>query len=183
MPPKRLTPNEYTVGWICALSIELFVAAEMFDEEYQHLPQDSTDNNSYSFGRIGEHNVVVAHLWHVREQEISSATAVASQMKTRFPSIRFGLMVGIGGGVPSAEADIRLGDVVISQPFDKHRGAVQFDFEKTGPKERFTQTGSPNEPPAFLLAALAQLRSNYIRQGVKLSEHLSLLDYLPEFAY
>src|SRR6266496_3614550 len=30
----------------------------------------------------------------------------------RFESIRVGLMVGIGGGVPSTERDIQLGDVV-----------------------------------------------------------------------
>ena len=182
MPPKRLTRNEYTVGWICALPIELAAAAEMLDEEHQDLPQDSTDTNSYSFGRIGEHNVVVACL-PAGQLGISSAAAVASQMKSRFPSIRFGLMVGIGGGVPSAEADIRLGDVVISQPFAQYGGVVQYDFGKTGPEGRFTRTGSLNAPPMILLAALAKLRSNYIRQRVKLSEHLSPLDRLPEFAY
>jgi nucleoside phosphorylase len=69
---------------------------------------------------------------------ISSAAAVASQMKSRFLSIRFGLMVGIGDGVPSVKADIRLGDVVISQPFAQHGGVVQYDFGKTGPEGRFT---------------------------------------------
>jgi hypothetical protein len=86
MPPKRLTRNEYTVGWICALPIELAAAAEMLDEEHQDLPQDSTDTNSYSFGRIGEHNVVVACL-PAGQLGTSSAAAVASQMKSRFPSI------------------------------------------------------------------------------------------------
>jgi nucleoside phosphorylase len=92
-------------------------------------------------------------------------------------------MVGIGGGVPSVEADIRLGDVVISQPFTQHRGVVQYDFGKTRPEGRFIQTGSLNVPPTILLAALAKLRSNYIRRRVKLSEHLFPLDRLPEFAY
>jgi hypothetical protein len=40
----------------------------------------------------------------------NSAAAVAVQMKSAFQPVRFGLMVGIGGGVPSEEADIRLGD-------------------------------------------------------------------------
>ena len=77
MPPKRLTRNEYTVGWICALPIELAAAAEMLDKEHQDLPQDSTDTNSYSFGRIGEHNVVVACL-PAGQLGTSSAAAVAS---------------------------------------------------------------------------------------------------------
>jgi hypothetical protein len=37
-------------------------------------------------------------------------------MLNSFESIRFGLIVGIGGGVPSRENDIRLGDVVVSKP-------------------------------------------------------------------
>ena len=54
----------------------------------------------------------------------NSAIAVASQMKSRFPFFRLGLIGGIGGGVPSAIADIRLGDVVISQPFGQYGGVV-----------------------------------------------------------
>jgi hypothetical protein len=45
-----------------------------------------------------------------------SASTVASHMVSTYPNIRFGLMVGIGGGVPSKSADIRLGDVVVSKP-------------------------------------------------------------------
>jgi hypothetical protein len=37
-------------------------------------------------------------------------------MQLTFPSIHIGLVVGIGGEVPSAQADVQLGDVVISQP-------------------------------------------------------------------
>lgn len=177
-----MTRNEYTVGWICALPIELAAAAEILDKEHQDLPQDSTDTNSYSFGRIGEHNIVVTYL-PARQLGISSAAAVASQIKSRFPSIRFSLIVGIGSGIPSTEADIRLGNVVISQPFAQHGGVVQYDFGKTGPEGRFTRTGSLNAPPPILLAALTKLRSNYIRRRVKLSEHLSPLDRLPEFIY
>ena len=43
-------------------------------------------------------------------------------------SIRFGLMVGIGGGVPSPKADIRLGDAMISNPDKLHGGVVQYNF-------------------------------------------------------
>ena len=45
-----------------------------------------------------------------------SAATVGMQLLSSFHSIRFGLMVGIGGGVPSSNADIRLGDIVVSQP-------------------------------------------------------------------
>lgn len=43
------------------------------------------------------------------------------QIKLEFTSTRFRLIVGIRGGVPSKEADIRLRDVVVSKPHKTHR--------------------------------------------------------------
>lgn len=40
-------------------------------------------------------------------------------------------MVGIGGGVPNRDADIRLGDVVVSNPTKGLRGVVQYTTEKS----------------------------------------------------
>jgi hypothetical protein len=70
------------------------------------VPQDSTNTNSYSFGRIG------SPMWSPHAHQLDklgphSAAAVASQMKSVFTLIRFGLMVGIGGAVPSVELDVR----------------------------------------------------------------------------
>ena len=50
------------------------------------------------------------------------------------------MLVGIGGGVPSTESDIRLGDVMISQPRMQHGGMVQYDFRKTR-QSGFTRSG------------------------------------------
>jgi hypothetical protein len=47
-------------------------------------------------------------------------------------SIRFRLIVGVSKGAPSAYADVRLGDVVVSQPVWQHSGVVRYDFDKTG---------------------------------------------------
>jgi nucleoside phosphorylase len=44
-----------------------------------------------------------------------------------FPSIKIGLMVGIGGGIPPK---VRLGDVVVSTPVGQFPGVVQWDFGK-----------------------------------------------------
>src|SRR2546423_6958729 len=121
MAQRRLRREDYTVGWVCALPIELAAATELLDEEHQGLPQDPSDTNIYTLGRMGEHNVVVACL-PAGQTGNNSAVASAVQMKSKFTSIRFGLMVGVGGGVPSDQADIRLGDVVISQPYMQHGG-------------------------------------------------------------
>jgi nucleoside phosphorylase len=100
MARRRLRREEYTVGWLCALPIELVAAQEMLDEEREDLEHDENDNNLYSLGRIGDHNIVVVCLL-VGLIGNNPATAIATQMKATFRSVRFGLMVGIGGGVPS----------------------------------------------------------------------------------
>lgn len=40
-------------------------------------------------------------------------------------------MVGIEGGAPHAQANIRLDDVVMSKPTESFGGMVQYDFGKT----------------------------------------------------
>jgi nucleoside phosphorylase len=180
MAQRRLQNEDYTVGWVCALPIELAAAAEMLDEEHQDLPQHDNDTNLYTLGRIGEHNVVIACL-PAGQMGTNSAAAVAVQMKSKFTSIRFGLMVGIGGGVPSDDADIQLGDVVISQPYMHHGGVVQYDIGKTTPSG-FIRTGFLNTPPIILLNALAKLRANHLRRRSNLSAYLPTPSHLPEFA-
>ncbi|KAF3077801.1 hypothetical protein TWF102_004640 [Orbilia oligospora] len=107
-PPKPKSHHDYTVGWVCALSKEQTAAFAMLDKQHPDLPIPSTDNNNYILGEICGHNVVIACL---PSGQIGNnpAVAVATQMISTFQSIRFGLMVGIGGGVPSI---VRLGDVV-----------------------------------------------------------------------
>jgi nucleoside phosphorylase len=99
----------------------------MLDEEHEGI-----DHDMYTLGGIGNHNVVITCL-PKGQTGTNSAAAVAAQMASAFISIQFGLMVGIGGGVSTAEADIRLGDVVVSQPGKAHGGVVQYDIEKATP--------------------------------------------------
>jgi nucleoside phosphorylase len=98
---RKFAHGDYTVGWICALPETEFVAAgAMLDEEHPVLPAvHSQDTNSYLLGRIGDHNVVIACLPAEMTGKVSAAT-VAKDMLRSFPAVRFGLMVGIGGGSP-----------------------------------------------------------------------------------
>jgi nucleoside phosphorylase len=176
----RLGRDDYTVGWVCALPIELSVAQEMLDEEHGNLPQDSDDANVYTLGRIGEHNVVLGCL-PAGQTGTNSATAVAMQIKASFRSIRFGLMVGIGGGVPSEEADIRLGDIVVSQPSKGHGGVIQYDFGKTTPNGT-ERAGFLNAPPRILLSAVAKLRAKHDRGRSDLSVYITKLGRAPKFS-
>ena len=181
MTRRRLQARDYTVGWICALPIELAAAQEMLDEEDECPSQCSSDSDLYTLGRIGDHNVVLACL-PAGQMGPQSAAAVATRMTSRFTSIRFGLMVGIGGGVPSVAADIRLGDVVISQPYLQHGGVVQYDFGKTGAGGHQTRTGWLNAPPSMLLRAISELRALHYRGRSSLATYISVFDRLEDFS-
>jgi nucleoside phosphorylase len=186
MTPPCLSAEDYTVGWVCALPVEHAAAALMLDERHQTPPKHATDSNTYLLGQIGVHNVVIVCLPSGRVGT-NSAAAVASQMRSTFVSIEFVLIVGIGGGVPGAQADIRLGDVVISQPNSQYHGVVQYDFGKIGLGGRLTRTGSLNAPPTVLLSALATFQSSCLTYESGLSIHLAQLishqkDFSPEKA-
>ncbi|KAL7769815.1 hypothetical protein ACKLNR_001199 [Fusarium oxysporum f. sp. zingiberi] len=170
-------PDAYTVGWVCALSTEFTAAQEQFDEEYEphESPEhrDANDFNVYSFGKIKGHMVVVAVLPNGQYGTASAAT-VAKDMIRSFRNIRFGLMVGIGGGAPTKQHDIRLGDVVVSSPTPGQSGVFQYDFGKAT-KEVFQHTASHNKPPPLLLAAVAGLKTQYERKGLQIHDKVSTI--------
>ena len=111
----------------------------------------------------------------------SSAAAVAVQMQNAFPSLQYGLMVGIAGGVPSNSADVRLGDVVVSQPQGLHGGVVQYDFVKTGLGGQQFPNGSLNSPNPVLLQAVANMRSSTAAGRDNLPLHLSTINASGQF--
>lgn len=158
-------PNDYTVGWICAIRTEYVAARQFLDEEHTETPPVSpNDNNAYTLGKIGGHNVVIAVLPD-GEYGRSSAASVARDMMHSFCSIRVGLMVGIGGGAPSKRHDIRLGDIVVNAPRDGKGGVFQYDFGKTIQDQSFKATGFLNQPPALLRAAVTKLSGEYESDG------------------
>ncbi|MCJ1334548.1 hypothetical protein MMC10_011260 [Thelotrema lepadinum] len=182
MPNPQLPKTSYTIGWICALSYELTAAIELLDEEHGSLPQPAHDTNNYTYGRMGVHNVVIACLPAGRMGN-NPATHVGSLMKANFPSLRFGLLVGIGGGIPSKDHDIRLGDVVVSQPQVPYGGVVQYDMGKALPGGGFLMTGFLNSPPTVLLGALQRFTADIQRRRSRYVHHLSRFERLPEFLH
>jgi nucleoside phosphorylase len=151
----------------------------MLDEEHQL--HGGINSSQYTLGRIGSHNVVLACL-PAGQMGIGAAAFSAGQTISKFKSIRFGLMVGVGGGAPSADADVRLGDVVVSQPYKHHGGVVQYDFGKTGQGGQMIRTGSLNAPPKVLLNAVAQLRAHHYQDRGTLATHLSTFNRHPQFS-
>ncbi|CAH0028383.1 unnamed protein product [Clonostachys rhizophaga] len=155
---KKLSAESYRVGWICPLEVEQLAAMQMLDEKHERLSQSPADNNVYNLGSINGHNVVIAGL---HESGNCPAATVVTQMRMTFPHLRYGLLVGIGGGVPveTDEGMVRLGHVVVSKPTGQHSGAIQYDHGKAT-QGHFERTGSLMPPPAALLNAAQDLAVN-----------------------
>ena len=169
--------DQYTIGWIAALPSERAAAISMLDERHGKpldFNQPITDPNSYTWGRIDEHNIVIASL-SAGIYGIASATATALPMLSSFPHLRVGLMVGIGAGAPKEDnsPDIRLGDVVISKPTDNRGGIVQYDFGKIKSKNKWERKDVLNKPPEVLLKALSSMQADHIIQGSRIPEILA----------
>lgn len=86
-------------------------------------------------------------------------------------------MVGIGGGAPNRDSDIRLGDVVVSQPEGRFGGIIQYDLGKLK-DGHFQMTGHLDAPPDKLLSAINEMRRLQAdkKKPDRLAEHLQLLD-------
>jgi nucleoside phosphorylase len=151
MSEPRLSYEDYTVSIICAFHEEMAAIGATLDEGHG-AAQGTTGGKDagFSFGRIGEHNVVIV----CPAASIASIASVARNMMLRFP-IKIGLMVGIGDGVWSEQNDIRLGDVVVSGSNRYHGGVVQWEHVRNSV---FQKTGALNKPPRPVLDAIQSLK-------------------------
>jgi nucleoside phosphorylase len=174
---RRLSHNDYTVACICPMGVELAAVEGMLDEIHESLPS-SRDQNGYTLGRIRTHNIVVAVMPAVGNNR---AASVATQLLNDFQSIRFGLLVGVGSGVPGKDDnDIRLGDVVVSKPTATFGGVVQYDMGKTTVGGVLQRTGTLKPPPTILMANVQRLQAQQIRSGSQIPRHLmAMLEKYP----
>jgi nucleoside phosphorylase len=155
-----LRPEEYTVGWICATNIELRAAKAMLDVKHELVDsQHKHDDNVYQLGSINKHNVVIAVL---PEYGTVNAAIAGKSMQSTFVNLRFGLLVGVGGGIPSEKNDIRLGDIAVSMPSGTEPGVIEYDKGKRTTGE-FVRTGSLDKPPRLLLNATKTLKAESAR--------------------
>ncbi|BCS29712.1 uncharacterized protein APUU_80015S [Aspergillus puulaauensis] len=168
MARRRLTHHEYTVGWLCALEIELKAACAILDEVHETLRPADHDDNVYTLGQVAQHNVVITCL----PKGIYGTTPAsngAQRMELSFPNIQYRLIVGVGGGVP-CPGDVRLGDVVIGIPGANSTGVVAYDHGKTTTGGHLEQTKILNKPPLNMLKAVPHLGLN---RAVSVSQTLN----------
>ena len=108
----KFTHNNYTVGWICMLPKEQTTATAMLNQIHPDLPKPPHNHNTYTLGLVCNHKITIACLPKGKYSN-NPAVTVMTQMVNTFLSIKVGLMVGIGNGIPPK---VRLSNVVISTP-------------------------------------------------------------------
>ena len=170
-----LSRNKYTVGWVCALSLEMAAARAVLDEAHEeaNLNQPQGDINTYVLGRIARHNVVVACL-PADQYGSNNAAQVGTHMRRTFPSIYVWLLVGVGGGIPG-ELDLRLGDVVVSTKM------FQYDLGKTVSSGQFRQTGVSYTPDQAVLTAISALQAKHEQSRSQIRHFLAqMLERYPD---
>ncbi|OAL49744.1 hypothetical protein IQ07DRAFT_644884 [Pyrenochaeta sp. DS3sAY3a] len=101
-------------------------------------------------------------------------------MRSSFLSVDKVILVGIGGGVPLTWKDIRLGDVVIGIPHERHAGVLNYRYDLAAPWQLFPKISPVTPPPVLLKAALEQDARQL--QGIGgLAKHLKSFDHIPSF--
>ncbi|KAJ0423899.1 hypothetical protein BJY00DRAFT_277634 [Aspergillus carlsbadensis] len=158
---RPLSRDDFDVAIICALCLETNAVLCALDEFWDEAPHEygkaAGDANSYAFGRLGRHAVVVVTLPLMGKIHAASA---ASTLKMSFNSIKLALLVGICGAVPfkADRTEITLGDVIISEAL------VEFDFgrehEDGFERRRDTMFEAPR-PPEEVAGLLNQLKTPF----------------------
>lgn len=174
----EIPAESITIAIFCALAYEAVAVRYTLDEEYScRLERVGPKKYVYSFGRIDEHNVVIA-----RPPDMGTVNAAhcATAVSQHFPNIRLALMVGIGAGLPSPKHDVRLGDLVISNPRDGFSGVVQYDFVKRE-QEKDVLKGCLNKPPRILISADGKLQEDEMMERHPLRGALRKLTNIPMF--
>ena len=81
-------------------------------------------------------------------------------MLATFPNISFGILVGIGAGIPNDTKDVRLGNVVIGMPSGTLGGVFQYDLGKSR-AEKWERIGLLPRPLDVLLKAISKMQSQH----------------------
>lgn len=114
MSPK----GSFTVGYVCTDTAALASSIMSFDEEFpKGFLQHTHDSNSYTYGNIGQQDIVLCVLPMGSCQAVDTAVAAYDMLKA-FPSIKLLILVSSSAGVvPDARGEsspVRLGDVIVA---------------------------------------------------------------------
>jgi nucleoside phosphorylase len=187
---KQLRCADYNVAWICALPhVELLAARLMLDEEHTPPSFDNDyDDNTYIFGTIQGHRIVIATLPKGQAGNVNAGRLTGPMFKT-FANIKIALLVGVGGGVPKTQPckspleDVHLGDVVVGWPGDGGPAVVYWDMGRSKVDGVFEMLGTMDKPDWKLTQALGVIASNHDMHQTKFNDHLTRLQNRTNFAH
>jgi nucleoside phosphorylase len=186
----QLKTDNYTVAWLCALpESELLAALYSLDEEHDPPNLKLADSNSYHYGSINGHNIVIACM-PPGDPGIVSANSLVQPLRANFRFLRIHLFVGLGGGVPFdppcplAKDDIHLGDVVIGWSSEVGGPAVvQYDLGRIR-ETNFQMTAHSDRPDRHLATALGSILMNQRRNRTRFQKHLDdIISQNSDFAH
>ena len=153
--------GDFTIGWVTTIRKEYTAARQVLDEEFDTtnfvLPRG--DRNTYTYGRVGHHYVLITCLENA-QYGIDSASDAADDMRSSFPMVRILLIAGIAGGIPTLKNDMRLGDVVVGTEIIRFAGGATGELKHT----------SHVEPPGRALFTGAQGLAVQLDEGLDLHE-------------
>ncbi|KAL2829430.1 purine and uridine phosphorylase [Aspergillus cavernicola] len=151
--------DKYQIAWICSNHIEMLPASEMLDREFgePQIPLKTDKEYAMTLGIMGNHKIVILNLL-TEENGDECGSALVAELLAKFPQIRFGVMVGVGAGIPDYEGDevrdIRVGDVVVGSYKADDGGVFVYDGW-----EPYTILGTFNAPPRCLRPAVVGLQT------------------------
>lgn len=93
---QRHIRGRYAVGILCALPKELKAVRALFDNKHSSVETIWGNSNHYALGEMAAH-MVVATCLPVGGYGTNLAAAAATKLRRSFHSLRFCLLVGIGG--------------------------------------------------------------------------------------
>ncbi|KAF5580457.1 pfs domain-containing protein [Fusarium pseudocircinatum] len=157
-------PTQIDIAILCALPLEANAVEALFDGQWTGgYNRSEGDINTYTFGIIGRHGVVVAH---IPDMGTTYSAIVATRCRSTFPRVSLALVVGVCGGVPFSQdgTELLLGDVVISD------GLIRYDFARQYPDGCLIKNSvseSPRKLPVEILGYLAKLKGLNARRRLR----------------
>ncbi|KAL6817517.1 hypothetical protein V8C40DRAFT_276873 [Trichoderma camerunense] len=166
--------EDFQIAIICALPLEydaVLLLLDKFWDDDESYRRARGDMNSYTNGRMGQYDVVLALLPNMGT--VAAAGAAAS-FRSSYPNLQLAFLVGICGGVPKGDGnEIHLGDVIIS------KSAVQYDLGKQYHEAfviRDTVDDTLGRPNKNIRSLVASFQTEHIRDQLQQKACLYLKD-------
>ncbi|KAF3258087.1 hypothetical protein TWF217_005788 [Orbilia oligospora] len=182
--------GDFEVAIICALQAEFEAVEGLLDEHWEDKGayahgKAQGDPNSYSVGLMSNHPVVLVYMPSMGK---GTAANVAGSLRSSFPGIKLGLVVGICGGVPAGKnggSDMLLGDIIISTVIVEYDNGRQLPNRVVRRDTLNDSMNRPNHQIRVFLARMAEQRHHaMLRQNTcAYLANLSAKKHFAEWGY